>query len=304
MSNVDPRKRVTTQRNMKMGKAIQSKWFGRPVGAGSGNITVDGVMFSDGSKYTSAYIIKQTGSSAYLVQDSARLHAAEIVFLANATSVNSLTPGHAFILATPFGGSAVPVAKISQFRLDTFNTSGGATSYRWSGNNASALGQASLIKQGVSGQVLTVEISNGGGAYISVPSVSFTGGGSGALATAVVTAGVVTAINVTSAGSGYTGTGVSIASPQSPAIQATAHATVSGGGVSAVGVTIGGQCYPVAPIVTITGDGTGAHFTANVSGGGVVSYTQVSAGTGYTTASVSVAAPQTPVQATAVAVIS
>jgi hypothetical protein len=45
----------------------------------------------------------------------------------------------------------------------------------------------------------------GGSGYSSPPTVAFTGGGgTGAAATAVVTAGVVTAINVTNPGSGYT----------------------------------------------------------------------------------------------------
>lgn len=287
-----------------MGKAIQKKRFGLPIGPGSGHITVDGVKFSDGAKYSYAYIIKQTGSTSYLVQDSAKLHAPEIVSLANASTTNALLPGQAFILATPFGGSATPVAKISQFRLSLYTSATVITDYQWTMSAAASVGQATLIAQGALGQVLSVEISNGGGAYVSVPSVSFTGGGSGATATAVVTNGVVTAINVTAPGANYTGSGITIATPQSPAIQATAHATITSNAVFAVVLDTAGQCYPVAPTVTVTGDGTGASYTANVSGGAVTSFNKISGGTGYTTATITLSAPQTPVQATAIAIIS
>ena len=57
----------------------------------------------------------------------------------------------------------------------------------------------------VSSIVNTVNIVSGGSGYTSAPLVTITGGGGrGALATATVTAGVVTAITLTSVGSGYT----------------------------------------------------------------------------------------------------
>ena len=140
-----------------MGRPIQNKWFGLPVGSGSGHITVNGVRFADGTTATSAYIVKQTGSAAYVVQDAAQTHAAEIVFMVNASSVGALLPGQCFILATPFGGSALPCAKIAQFRVDIFDVANtaptetgapvptGVTSYEWSTIPANAFGQADLI---------------------------------------------------------------------------------------------------------------------------------------------------------------
>ena len=62
----------------------------------------------------------------------------------------------------------------------------------------------------------------------------------------------------------------------------------AGSGVSGISMTTGGgnggAGYLDTPIVTITGDGTGATAVANVSGGAVTSITITSPGTGYTTA--------------------
>lgn len=127
-----------------MGRPIKRVWFGLPVTAGSGHIKVDGVVFADGTTATNAYIVKQTGSNAYVVQDSAQAHAAEIVFMVNASSVGALQPGQCFILATPFGGSAVPCAKIAQYSVDVFEN-GTVNSYSWSTVPATAAGQADLI---------------------------------------------------------------------------------------------------------------------------------------------------------------
>jgi hypothetical protein len=141
-----------------MGKPIQKKWFGLGT-AGSQQIIVDGVMFADGSVATSAYIVKQTGSAAYVVQDAGMTHAPEIVFMVNAASTAALLPGQCFITATPFGGAALPCSKIAQFRVDIFNVANtvptvvggdiaidaqGITSYSWSTMPAAALGQADL----------------------------------------------------------------------------------------------------------------------------------------------------------------
>lgn len=127
-----------------MGRSIQKQWFGLPVTPGSGHIKVNGVKFADGTTATNAYIVKQTGSTAYIVQDAALAHASEIVFMVNATSTAGLQPGQCFILATPFGGSAVPCAKIAQYRVDVYEN-GTVNSYTWSTIPATALGQANLI---------------------------------------------------------------------------------------------------------------------------------------------------------------
>jgi len=141
-----------------MGRPIQNKWFGLGT-VGSKQIIVNGVKFADGSVFTSAYIVKQTGSAAYIVQDAGMTHAAEIVFMVNAASTAALLPSQCFINATPFGGSALPCSKIAQFRVDIFNVANtvptvtggdigidakGITSYSWSTMPANAAGEADL----------------------------------------------------------------------------------------------------------------------------------------------------------------
>lgn len=63
---------------------------------------------------------------------------------------------------------------------------------------------------------------------------------------------------------------------------ATATATVAGGVVTAINVSYAGTNYGSAPVVTITGSGTGATATANITNGIVTGITITSPGTGYT----------------------
>jgi hypothetical protein len=126
-----------------MGRPIQKKNFGLAAGAGN-QIVVDGVKFADGTTATDAYIVKQTGDRAYIVQDTAMTHAAEIVFLVNSSAVGDLQPSECFITATPFGGTVLPCEKIAQYRLSVYSAGGTIDSYSWSTQPAGALGQADL----------------------------------------------------------------------------------------------------------------------------------------------------------------
>jgi hypothetical protein len=69
----------------------------------------------------------------------------------------------------------------------------------------------------ITGQVVAVNVTNGGSGYGVAPSISFSGGGgSGAVATATISGGSVQSIHVTNGGSGYYGGAppcVSIATP-------------------------------------------------------------------------------------------
>jgi hypothetical protein len=65
---------------------------------------------------------------------------------------------------------------------------------------------------------------------------------------------------------------------------ATGTATVTAGIVTALTVTYAGTNYGTAPIVTITGAGTGATGTAVIANGVVTSINITAGGTGYTTA--------------------
>ena len=85
-------------------------------------------------------------------------------------------------------------------------------------------------------EVRTITVTNGGEGYTTVPTVTFTkGGGSGAVATAIVTSGSVTSIVVTSGGENYeTAPTVTISEPDvKGSTNATATATLSSNAISA-----------------------------------------------------------------------
>lgn len=302
-----------------MGKPIQKKWFGLPLGSGSGHITVTGIRFADNTTTTNGYILKQTGSNAYVVQDAALSHASEIVFMVNAASTAALLPGQCFINATPFGGTGpLPCAKINQYRVDIYDVANtvarevgspavsGVTSYSWSTVPAVGVGQADLVTgTGVVGEILSVAVNTAGFGYFSAPAITFTGaGGSGATAHATIAAGAITAIVVDTAGFGYADGGVGIAAPTT-AVTALAHATISGGAVASVVLDTAGGYYTVAPTVTFGGPGTGASIVATISGGHVTGFTTLVGGTGFVSIpTVTLSAPAASVQATATATIS
>lgn len=289
-----------------MGKPIKKSWFGPTSNAGS-QIIVNGVKFADGTVATSAYIVKQTGSTAYLVQDSAQAHAAEIVFMVNAATTGALLPGQCFILATPFGGSAVPCAKITQFRVDLYEN-GTVNSYSWSTIPATAYGQANLITSaGTAGRILTVTPGAAGFGYLTAPTVTLNGGGIGGTIHSTVAAGAVTGYVIDAAGANYANGSITVGAPVR--ITATCATGFAVGGVVTTGtvaVTNGGGYYLVAPAVTIVGgDGT-ATAHAVVANGVVTSVVIDTGGTaGYVTpVAITIAAPPAAVQATASATIS
>lgn len=78
-------------------------------------------------------------------------------------------------------------------------------------------------------------------------------------------------------------------------VTATATATLSGGQISTVTVTNNGLGYfnNEAPIVTVTGNGTNGAVSATVNQNGTLSLNIDNAGSGYTTISLTIAAPQT-----------
>ncbi len=284
-----------------MGRPIQKTWFG------TGNdmkIVVTGVKFADGTTASNAYIVKQTGSTAYIVQDSALAHAAEIVFMVNATSTGALLPGQCYINATPFGGSARPCEKISQYRLSIYEANGTIGNYSWSTIPAVARGQVDLVTDIASGAILSASITLPGFGYFAAPTVNFTGGGTGATGTTTVANGAVTGINVTAGGSGYATGTLTISAPPA-SVTATGTVTTDGNLVTGVSITNAGAngYYTTPPLVTFGGPGTGATGTAVLTAGRVTSVTIGNAGTGYTTATVTFAAPLAASTATGTATV-
>jgi surface protein len=139
-----------------MGRPIQKKWFGEPTDPPA-QIIVTGAKFSDGTTAIDAYILKQTGATAYKIQDTAKTHQPEILFMVNADSVNALMPGQCYIIATPFGGTALPCESIEQYRVKVYNVPNSTprktgdpavssvSSYEWVAGPATKPGQATLV---------------------------------------------------------------------------------------------------------------------------------------------------------------
>jgi len=135
-----------------MGRPIQKRWFGPSAGAGN-QIVVNGVRWADNTTSLNAYIVSQTGSSAYVVSNGVK---SEICFMVNANAVGALLPSQCFITATPFGGAPLPCKTIAQYRVSLFlvpnsvpRTTGdpavqAAQGYRWSLIPPVAPGQAAL----------------------------------------------------------------------------------------------------------------------------------------------------------------
>jgi hypothetical protein len=74
------------------------------------------------------------------------------------------------------------------------------------------------------GSIETIQVTNGGTSYISIPSVTITGDGTNCTASAVLTGTVVTSITVLTPGIGYTHATVIIGGPGNSAV---AHAIIS-----------------------------------------------------------------------------
>ena len=131
--------------------------------------------------------------------------------------------------------------------------------------------------------VRSITLKSGGAGYSSAPTVGFTAaGGSGAAATATITA-VVNAIQVTNPGSGYITTPlVSIAGGGGTGATATA---VISGVVNGVTINSGGTNYTSAPAVAFVGGGAATAATGVASLIGPVGSIAVnSPGSGYTSA--------------------
>jgi hypothetical protein len=108
---------------------------------------------------------------------------------------------------------------------------------------------AKATAQVAGGGVSGVTVTNGGGAYVSAPTVVFTGGGgTGAAGTAVMLNGAVVGVNITSAGSGYTSppsvsfSGGGVASPATTTI--TLNPDGAHGSLSAVAAAINAAAIP------------------------------------------------------------
>lgn len=207
-----------------MGRPIKKSWFGDDTSPGY-QIKITGKVYEyDGitvATITDGYIVAQKGTRRYVISDGTDTGT---VTLKNTLTSGSLSVGEGFISATPFGGSALAVHKLTQYRVSIYDTVDSSTStisnYTWSTVPAATAGQADVIDTatgtpvtalgtvvddaagGDDNAVVSVTITNGGSEYASVPTVTFSAGtGSTATGTAVLTNGEVTDVIITDGGS-------------------------------------------------------------------------------------------------------
>lgn len=257
-----------------MGKPIQKKYFGQVTVEGA-QIVVSGVKFADGTTATNDFIIKQTGSHAYIVQDGALSHDPETAFMVNAVDVSELNPGECFILATPFGGTARPCAKIMQYRLDLYEADGSIGNYGWSSFPATVLGQADLISAtGAVGALLTIAPDTAGAGYFTAPAITLTGGGSGGAAHTTIAGadGHVATTVIDTPGMGYSG--ATVAAPPASVTAVLTPALTNG----VLGLTVANAgangFYNAVPAVTISAPPAkvDAIATATIAAGAVTGH--------------------------------
>jgi FtsP/CotA-like multicopper oxidase with cupredoxin domain len=152
-----------------------------------------------------------------------------------------------------------------------------------------AMGSAIL---NAAGAITGVTVTTPGTGYASAPSVTFTGPGAGASATATL-GGSIASLSIANPGNGYNDpVDVAISAPPAGGTQATATATINpiSGAITAVTLTNAGTGYTATPTITVT-DGVGgflpsaggvpADVTANMVTDGVGAVTINTQGSGY-----------------------
>ena len=149
------------------------------------------------------------------------------------------------------------------------------------------------------GGISQVIVVNGGSSNLSAgsPGPTLSGGGATTQAQIVITgsnypgsgsSSQVTSIGIISGGSGYTSQ-PSVSWPSITGTPPTLYFKIALGEITGITIVNGGTGYNGPPTVNIVGDGTGANFQANVSGGAITSFTKIAGGSGYTKATVQLA---------------
>jgi hypothetical protein len=179
---------------------------GATTSLGGANTFYTGGTLPQGAQWNNSYL-QVIASTGYFIWDGTTLFGPGD--LAPSSDNNLISPGFGYTSAPDVqivggGGTGAAATAVRQGGLITSltitNVGTGYTS-----EPTVLIGQ---VTDGgtTGGGVNSMIVINGGANYRNPPSVNFTGGGgTGAAATAIITAGVVTSFNITAAGTGYTG---------------------------------------------------------------------------------------------------
>jgi len=218
-------------------------------------------MTSGGLGYTSAPSLTLSGSGGFVGQA-----------IMNGTSVSRV-----YISNSGDGYTSVPTLQFgTQWTSSTAVTVGQQIYYSNRLYTVTVAGTTSTTAPTINGSIATVPVTNGGSGYTSSPTFTVSApdvpGGSNAVVTAVVSAGVITSITISGAGTGYInpplitftgggGTGLLLGTATMQTA-ANGTATIKYAGVTASGTAVlkYGSGYSALPTVTITpvSAGTGA----------------------------------------------
>jgi len=168
-----------------------------------------------------------------------------------------------------------------------------ATSVALTPPGSGAIGKVATI--GGSGDVTAITMTNGGTRYSGRVNVTCSGAGSSFSGTATIVGGVITGVSIVGAGTGYSIDDPLVFTPSGSG--ATATATISADGViTAITVTNAGSGYTASPTVVVTGPGTGfvGYSTLAANPGGVAGVVVQSGGGGWETISATVLGWSTP----------
>lgn len=204
-------------------------------------------------------------------------------------------PTVTFSAPTGLGGTTATGTATRGFPLQSITTTNGGSGYSSAPTVVISPPPPTVVANVtalVSGGFLTgITINSAGLGYIVAPVVSFTGGGgTGATATAIISATTtrITGFTITNPGSGYT-SAPTVTLSGGGGIQATGTCSLNGGTgqITPVVLGIAGSGYLTAPTVTFVGGGSPtAQPTTTVllsTTGGVKSITITSPGSGYLT---------------------
>jgi hypothetical protein len=222
-------------------------------------------MTSGGLGYTSAPSLTMSGSGGFVGQA-----------IMNGTSVSRV-----YISNSGDGYTSVPTLQFgTQWTSSTAVTVGQQIYYSNRLYTVTVAGTTSTTAPTINGSIATVPVTNGGSGYTSSPTFTVSApdvpGGSNAVVTAVVSAGVITSITISGAGTGYInpplikftgggGTGL-ILGTATMQTATNGTATIKYAGVTASGTAVlkYGSGYSALPAVTITpvsaGSGAAGYF--------------------------------------------
>lgn len=155
------------------------------------------------------------------------------------------------------------------------------------------------------GSISAISILDGGSGYQSNATITIVGDGTGAIATPVITNGVITGITMNSVGSGYTyATATTSSTTGNTAslrvvINASAYNTEQAvveqlavsGAIYAIQIVNGGTFYSSQTTVSVVGDGTGATAVPTITNGVITKITMTAYGSGYTYANLVITDP-------------